>query len=298
MATPTADSVLIPAAQAAPAGSVAPGAQADGLRCVRCRYLLRGLPDDGACPECGTPVEVSSGKVDLLRYQEPAWLGKLAEGFAWHAGANLIVVTAVLVTTLWPDWSSRLDLSRAAVFVYALYLVAGWMAALRVTTPEPLQVEHPLSLRRCVRLLGCTAGPLALLLSFSTIDSPLYSSAAQLAGAVHALLAATLWYAYVRRLALRAPSRSLAVHSVVLLWGYGVTLLVTSVLPWSGDTLFRVGVRLGNVYGFPSSMRQLVEFVLALQATYVCVRLRWAILEARSAAAKSRLMGAPAAAVG
>src|SRR5688572_12941524 len=99
MATPTAQPVPVEAT-AEPAESVATVVavvQSDGLRCVRCRYLLQGLADDGVCPECGSPVAISAGEADLLRHQEPAWLGQLAEGLTWQAGTNLIVVTAMSV---------------------------------------------------------------------------------------------------------------------------------------------------------------------------------------------------------
>jgi hypothetical protein len=295
MAT-TAQPVPVDATAASAESAAAAGAQTSSLRCVRCRYLLQGLPDDGACPECGSPVAISTGEADLLRHQEPPWLGQLAEGFTWHAGTSLIVVTAMLVMAVWPESGRGGDASPVAAVVYAVYLLAGWMAAWRITAPEPLRVEDLLSLRRCVRLLGCTAGPLALVLSFSPPGSPLHAPAAQLGGALHALLAATLSWAYVRRLALRAPSRRLAGLSAVLMWGYGVTLLLTSVLPWIGDMLFRFGVRLGNVYGFANPMRVPAEFALALLAVYVCLRLRRAVLDARSAAADSRPVGGPAAA--
>ena len=27
------------------------------VRCIRCGYVLRGIPEIGDCPECGTPVQ-------------------------------------------------------------------------------------------------------------------------------------------------------------------------------------------------------------------------------------------------
>lgn len=40
------------------------------LLCEKCGYLLNGLPDDGVCPECGTPVAAST--VASPRHP-PAW---------------------------------------------------------------------------------------------------------------------------------------------------------------------------------------------------------------------------------
>jgi hypothetical protein len=32
----------------------------DGCRCLRCRYALSGLGDEGNCPECGAPFQRAS----------------------------------------------------------------------------------------------------------------------------------------------------------------------------------------------------------------------------------------------
>ncbi len=47
--------------------------------CRRCSYNLRGLSEEGRCPECGTPVGLST-QGDLLRFADPDWLESLARG--------------------------------------------------------------------------------------------------------------------------------------------------------------------------------------------------------------------------
>src|SRR3954465_297490 len=62
-----------------PARSDAPPTLAD-FGGIECSYSLRGLPADGRCPECGTPVARSAGIESHLRKAAPAvrrgvWFG-------------------------------------------------------------------------------------------------------------------------------------------------------------------------------------------------------------------------------
>ncbi len=69
------------------------------LCCRGCSYSLRGLSTDGNCPECGTPI-VKSLQRDTLRFSNPDWLQQLATGFKWKliaiAGQIIAVVLAFL----------------------------------------------------------------------------------------------------------------------------------------------------------------------------------------------------------
>src|SRR5215212_3126051 len=91
--------MVAPAAHPEPADA----ADDDGRRCIRCDYLLIGLPEDGACPECGTPIAASAAPVNLLRDQDPAWLGRIAEGLSWQIAANLVGLTSALLDAL-SEW--------------------------------------------------------------------------------------------------------------------------------------------------------------------------------------------------
>ncbi|MHC5023866.1 MAG: hypothetical protein ACYTGG_08130 [Planctomycetota bacterium] len=74
------------------------------LACVDCGYDLRGLPEDGHCPECGTPIARSVGG-DRLEYANPAWLARLIAGQAlvvWGTGlpATILIVWIIIGTGL------------------------------------------------------------------------------------------------------------------------------------------------------------------------------------------------------
>ena len=49
------------------------------VTCRRCGYNLRGLLEEGLCPECGTAVVLST-RGDLLRYADPDWVETMARG--------------------------------------------------------------------------------------------------------------------------------------------------------------------------------------------------------------------------
>ncbi len=67
----------------------------DGLGCVTCGYLLKCLPSDGQCPECGTPI-ARSLRGDLLELSNSAWLRKLGIGAMMLAfGASWVIAFAV-----------------------------------------------------------------------------------------------------------------------------------------------------------------------------------------------------------
>lgn len=64
------------------------------LACVECGYNLRTLAQTGSCPECGTPVVVSS-RGDRLASAPRAWVHALAHGAWWLRAAVVISLPVV-----------------------------------------------------------------------------------------------------------------------------------------------------------------------------------------------------------
>ena len=64
-------------------------------RCVRCFHTLVGLPERGACPECGTAFDGESRWDWVERIAEPGW-----RGVAWHSlplGIGLVVLVLAAI---------------------------------------------------------------------------------------------------------------------------------------------------------------------------------------------------------
>ena len=64
-----------------PMPEIAPQMLSEDRACIRCGYNLRGLVDEGNCPECGRPVS-DSLRGDVLEHADPQGLDKLRFGCA------------------------------------------------------------------------------------------------------------------------------------------------------------------------------------------------------------------------
>ena len=51
----------------------------EDVPCLNCGYNLRGLEEDGQCPECGVPIERSLHG-NLLIYSSPEYVSSLHRG--------------------------------------------------------------------------------------------------------------------------------------------------------------------------------------------------------------------------
>ena len=85
-----------------PAGA---GALPPDLHCIDCGYNLRGLPTDGACPECGTSIERSM-RGDALRFANVEWLKKVRLGLAVIVSADVFGHAMTSIIAMWGPWAS------------------------------------------------------------------------------------------------------------------------------------------------------------------------------------------------
>lgn len=194
--------------------------------CRRCSYNLRGLRMNGQCPECGTPVGVST-LGDLLRFSDPAWLQKLGWGLMLvmvEVGTAVAVVGVSLYIFL-GSWRSWIMLVGAVIGISGAWL-------LTVPDPSGLGEAQYATTRRFVRVtlgfdlawrtITLIAGSFNLAVGvFSFLD------AAQLVAILVGASGEFAKFLYLRKLINRIPHHWLARQAMFLQWTYplGLTML-------------------------------------------------------------------------
>jgi hypothetical protein len=120
--------------------------------CRKCGYNLRGLRSDGVCPECATPVGVSI-LGDLLRFSDPAWLRKVAQGMGLVlVGFYLqfgFVILGMVLAGLRSRYSATL-IMVGALASHVLNFVGTWL--LTIPDPSGIGEDKHGSIRKIVRV--------------------------------------------------------------------------------------------------------------------------------------------------
>lgn len=108
--------------------------------CIKCAYALVGLPVDGDCPECATPVELSL-REQTLANAAPEYLQSLASGLSLVLNGILLMIMVaigamVLGFASGGSPSVVLALQFVSLGVSAMILLGYW----KFTQPDPGQV--------------------------------------------------------------------------------------------------------------------------------------------------------------
>lgn len=199
------------------------------VACRKCGYNLRGLKNEGRCPECGTPVGFSTVG-DLLRYSDPAWLTILTRGMSYILWGILVSILVAVVTI-----PLRSELLNAWLSIAGGLLgVAGaWL----LTEPDPsgLGEDQYATSRKLVRvaLVVGLGGELVAALT-QTLPIPealqfVLTLAVGLAG-LFGVVGEFAKFIYLEKLARRVPDVSLAERARLLRWGYGLTLAAAVIM--------------------------------------------------------------------
>ena len=99
--------------------------------CRKCSYNLRGLTHGGRCPECGTPVGLSTFG-DLLRYSDPNWLVTLGRGIGYILWGILVAIVVMILGAFFlqrsnPGGQEWLGIVAGLLGVYGAWLLpAAW----------------------------------------------------------------------------------------------------------------------------------------------------------------------------
>lgn len=193
--------------------------------CIRCSYNLRGLPTDGTCPECGTPVEQSL-RGHYLAFAAPEYVASLRSGVGLVLAGILSYLVALfggvvagITLAAWLSPALLMGLRHAALLIPTLLLIMGYW---RFTRPDPSLVdrEAPASARRIIRISvvihagAAVAGTVAAAGGPGGIAPPGFSSLYAVLAILLDLAAFVAWIAqffaamaYVGWLGRRVPDR-------------------------------------------------------------------------------------------
>jgi hypothetical protein len=222
------------------------------ITCVKCRYRLRGLPADGVCPECGTPIAqriewwqaLAARKPWWVKLRELAgpplrdadvrWLRRVLAGTLTLAATWLFVAAWAVARRVVSPQSYAPDYMLAAVGAW--YLASAWLLTSSERRPDvPARWE---AVRWGIRMTSagaCLATWLALRAErVPAGDFWRYSSLAITLGVLCIPAAATMTFLVLAHLAARIPRPWAAGALRVLGWGIIAVMLALCCLGDSG----------------------------------------------------------------
>ncbi len=210
----------------------ASGDIATDVACRRCGYNLRGLRLDGRCPECGTPIGLSTSG-DFLRFPDPAWVEKLALGIhiiLWGIAVSIAasVLAAILGAVRQPVVSAAIQFAGQLVAFYGAWLL---------TEPDPsgLGEERYANARKVIRfalLIGLISNVLAMPLQGGAVSGPpaVALTVVMVLTGIVALVGEYAKLTYLAALADRIPSDDCAKRARFLRTTYVVCLAIMLVV--------------------------------------------------------------------
>ncbi|MBN1512009.1 MAG: hypothetical protein JXB13_08340 [Phycisphaerae bacterium] len=197
------------------------------LPCVSCGYNLRGLPPDGRCPECATPVAVSL-QGDWLRFANRQWLQGIRWGVAALIAAHLCPLGLSLLFMFGPSLAAlssttQIIMSSLMCLVYLVLQTVGTVGTFLITSRDPRTMGRPD--RRVLAWAARTAAVVLLVSASLTVVTPARMSGLSAAALIVMYsvlsLACTLFYlgqlVYLRRLARRIPDATLSSWTLAFL---------------------------------------------------------------------------------
>ena len=189
------------------------------INCRVCEYNLRGLSEDGNCPECGKSIEWSLCG-DLLKYADMEWLHTVKIGIGCMIGGVILktimaLVFGVVIASAGVD--SEAVFGYGYAFISLLFVYGVW----RVTEPEsPHTPSNSIGARQVAR--WCIVGEWVLFVGYTTLVMVWLDDELMML-ALLALLCVLIGIGYVglfiyaTALAFRAPSPRIARWTMIIM---------------------------------------------------------------------------------
>lgn len=208
------------------------------LSCRRCGYNLRGLREEGACPECGSAVGLST-RGNFLRFADPKWVETIAKGIR-------IILWGILVSIFGNCIAGGLSqaspgMAPAAPVLALLASLVGLFGAWLLTEPDPSHVGEDRTARarritRVALLLGVVAGLLGILEQVLPNDPAMHAvfGLITIAVGLFTIVGEFYKFVYLEHLASRVPDDLLVKRARVLRWAF---VICTSALVVGGVTV-------------------------------------------------------------
>jgi len=189
------------------------------LDCRKCGYNLRTLHENARCPECGSPVGLST-RGNFLQFANPEWVAKVAKG--------LQIVFWMIIISIFINWGSAclrgvsvvLPVLIAAI-VSGIDLFGIWL----MTEPDPSGIgeEKNVSARKVVRVASVIAASAAAVQLLIVVGGEFIAGAmgiilivAGIAAGLAQLIAQIARYNFFAIIARRIPNDQLASRSITL----------------------------------------------------------------------------------
>jgi len=251
--------------------------------CYRCGYDLRGIVNDGACPECGLLAVRSRRVTDELHDTRPRWLRSISRGInlillaigAIFAGPILATILMEMLPFWWNVYLPLVGFDFAAICLA--------LGVILVTRPEGYAPADRAD-QRLRRLLRITALTPLLMLGLATataLNRPILPDQSIMA-AIYVFLivfafAPLLLFLHLRGLAKRVRSAHLAEHCIIVGVGAFVSTLYIDAIVFVLNNENRLGInsrwQWQSSSGFLAMLLLSVAFCLfILWSLYLLVR--------------------------